>query len=81
MSVTEPIGDDPMGMLFENMLSSFAQFDNEIRLVRTMGGMKARTEQGGWVHDVPPGYVKTKLPSGIPSMKFGADSDNVKKFL
>lgn len=60
VSVTEPIGDDPMGTLFENVLASFAQFDNEIRTARTTGGMRARSEQGGWCHDAPFGYKKNQ---------------------
>ena len=55
VSVTEPIDDSPMGNLMDSMLAAFAQFDNDIRLARTTGGMKARTEQGGWPHDAPYG--------------------------
>lgn len=81
VSVTEPIGDDAMGSLFENMLAAFAQFDNEIRTARTTGGMRERTKQGGWVHDAPPGYRKTKTPSGIPTIEPDETAPNVKKFL
>lgn len=49
---------------------------------RTTAGMKARTEQGGWVHDAPAGYKKTKTLDGIPTIEpddiMGA---NVTKFL
>jgi site-specific DNA recombinase len=69
MSATEPIGDDPMGTLLDGILASFAQFDNDIRLVRTTGGMKARTEQGGWPHDAPIGYKKWRTPSGVSSVQ------------
>ncbi len=69
VSVTEPISDDPTGNLMDGILASFAQFDNEIRLLRTTGGMKARTEQGGWPHDAPIGYVKWRTPTGITSVK------------
>ena len=65
VSVTEPIGDDPMGNLMEGVLASFAQFDNDIRTLRTTGGMKARTQQGGWPHDAPYGYKKARTASGI----------------
>ena len=65
VSVTEPIGDDPMGNLMEGVLASFAQFDNDIRTLRTTGGMKARTEQGGWPHDAPYGYKKSRTASGV----------------
>ena len=81
VSVTEPIGDDPMGSLFENMLSAFAQFDNEIRTARTTGGMRERTKQGGWVHETPPGYKKSKTASGVPTMEHDELAPNVKSFL
>ena len=81
VSVTEPIGDDPMGLLFENMLSAFAQFDNEIRTARTTGGMRERTKQGGWVHETPPGYKKLKTPSGIPTLEPDESAPKVKRFL
>lgn len=47
VSVTEPIGDDPIGNLMDGVLAAFAQFDNDIRTARTTGGMKRRLEQGG----------------------------------
>jgi site-specific DNA recombinase len=62
VSVTEPISDDPTGNLMESMLAAFAQFDNDIRTLRTSAGMKARTYQGGWPHDAPYGYKKMRLP-------------------
>lgn len=65
LSVTEPIGDDPVGNLMEGVLAAFAQFDNDIRTLRTTNGMKARTEQGGWPHDAPYGYKKARTASGI----------------
>lgn len=67
-SVTEPIGDDPMGNLMEGILASFAQFDNDIRTARTTSGMRARTQQGGWPHAAPYGYIKTRMPSGASSI-------------
>jgi len=69
LSVTEPIGDDPTGSLMESMLAAFAQFDNDIRTLRTTGGMKARTEQGGWPHQPPYGYKKKRLPSGVATLE------------
>ena len=74
VSVTEPIGDDPMGTLFENVLASFAQFDNEIRTARTTGGMRARSEQGGWCHDAPFGYKKIRTASGFSTVEPNKDS-------
>lgn len=58
ISVTEPIDDDPVGRFLEAILAAAAQFDNEIRAIRTTGGMRARVEQGRWPHDAPIGYLK-----------------------
>lgn len=58
VSVTEPIDDDPVGRFLEAILAAAAQFDNDIRAIRTTGGMRARVEQGRWPHDVGVGYKK-----------------------
>lgn len=58
VSVTEPIDDDPVGRFLEAILAAAAQFDNDIRAIRTTGGMRARVEQGRWPHDVAIGYLK-----------------------
>lgn len=58
VSVTEPIDDDPVGRFLEAILAAAAQFDNEIRAIRSVGGMKARVEQGHWPHSAPIGYLK-----------------------
>lgn len=81
VSVTEPIGDDPMGNLMDGMLAAFAQFDNEIRTARTTGGMKARLEQGGWPHAAPYGYKRARTPDGIVTIEQNADAHKVKKLL
>ncbi|MCA9325176.1 recombinase family protein [Candidatus Saccharibacteria bacterium] len=52
----------------ETMLSGFAQFDNEVRTFRTTEGMKKRLEQGGWPHDAPIGYLKSRTAQGITSI-------------
>lgn len=82
ISVTEPIDDSPTGNLMETVLSGFAQFDNDIRTLRTTEGMKKRLEQGGWPHDAPLGYKKARTRDGIttiePDPKFALI---MKKFL
>lgn len=60
ISVTEPIDDDPVGRFLEAILAAAAQFDNEIRAIRSLTGMKMRVEQGEWPHDAPIGYMKVK---------------------
>ena len=69
VSVTEPIDDGPTGRLMEIILSGFAEFDNAIRTLRTTEGMKKRLEQGGWPHDAPVGYLKSRTKSGVTSVK------------
>lgn len=81
VSVTEPIGDDPMGNLMDALLAAFAQFDNEIRTARTTGGMRARLEQGGWPHAAPYGYRRSRTPSGIVSIEPNDDAFKLKKLL
>lgn len=81
VSVTEPIGDDPLGNLMDGMLAAFAQFDNDIRTARTTGGMRARLEQGGWPHAAPYGYRRSRTPSNIVSIEPNEDAPKVKRLL
>ena len=53
----------------ETVLSGFAQFDKEVRTYRTSEGMKRRLEQGGWPHDAPIGYIKSRTKSGITTIE------------
>jgi DNA invertase Pin-like site-specific DNA recombinase len=57
-SVTEPIDDTPMGKMMEGVLSTFAEFDNNIRTERSTGGMKERLKQGVWQWAAPLGYKR-----------------------
>src|SRR5690606_3937856 len=79
-SVTEPIDNDPLGRAMEGILAVFAQLDNDMRTQRTTGGMKTRTEEGGWPHDAPYGYSKDRTPSGASSIKPNDDAPLAKKF-
>lgn len=58
VSVTEPIDDDPVGRFLEAILAAAAQFDNEIRAIRSLTGMRMRVEQGEWPHSATIGYKK-----------------------
>ena len=60
VSATENFEDTPSGKLNENILSSFAQFDNDVRSARTIEGMKARLSKGLWGGKSPWGYKNTK---------------------
>jgi site-specific DNA recombinase len=57
-SVTEPIDDSPTGKLVEGVIASVSQFDNDVRSQRSIAGMKARLERGGWTFAAPLGYRK-----------------------
>ena len=56
ISVTEPIDENPEGKLLETILAGFAQFDNDIRALRTVQGMRRRLEEGIFPWGPPLGY-------------------------
>ena len=60
-SVSEPIGEEPTGKLFETILAGFSDFDNAIRRQRCTDGMSAKIDQGLWPWDAPPGYTSQKF--------------------
>jgi len=64
VSATEPFDTSPSGKLQENMLSVFAQFDNDVRSERTIRGMTRRLEQGLWTGVSPWGYMNTRDETG-----------------
>lgn len=61
VSVTEPIASDPNGQLMETILAGFAQFDNEIRAVRSVQGMKQRLREGIFPWKPPIGYLPPRI--------------------
>jgi DNA invertase Pin-like site-specific DNA recombinase len=61
VSVTEPIQADPNGKLMETILAGFAQFDNDIRALRSVQGMQQRLQEGIWPWMPPLGYKPPKL--------------------
>ncbi len=68
-SVTEPIDDSPTGKLVEGVIASVSQFDNDVRSERSIAGMKARLERGGWTFPAPLGYRKTLNTLGNPLLE------------
>jgi DNA invertase Pin-like site-specific DNA recombinase len=64
-SVTETIGEDPQGHLMETILAGFAQFDNDIRAVRSRNGMEERLRQGIWVWRAPLGYYRKEKGANL----------------
>lgn len=59
ISATENLEDTPVGRLMETQLAGFAQFDNEIRTERSVGGMTAAVKAGRYVWPAPLGYINT----------------------
>lgn len=59
VSVTEPIDANPEGKLMETILAGFAQFDNDIRAMRCVQGMRRRIEEGFFPWKPPLGYRST----------------------
>jgi site-specific DNA recombinase len=64
-SVTESIGDDPQGSLMETILAGFAQFDNDIRALRSRNGMQEKLRRGVWVWGAPYGYFRTEKGANL----------------
>ncbi len=78
-STTESISDDWIGAAMENMLTMFAQIENDMRKERTVTGMKSRAKQGAWSHDAPFGYDNTRTKEGLPTITPNEDSQKVVK--
>ena len=69
LSASEAIGDGSIiGELTENVLASFAQFDNDVRGERSRNGMRAAAMEGGWTSHAPTGYVNAKTALKQPSL-------------
>lgn len=75
-SASEPINSSTTGMLLENVLASFAQFDNDVRAERSRGGMAARAKEGCWVSKAPTGYVNVRDLLKRPTLAF--DEQNIR---
>lgn len=74
-SATEPIDDSTTGTLMENVLASFAQFDNQVRSERSRGGSVARAKDGCWVNQAPAGYINVKNATKQPTLTFASESE------
>ena len=64
-STTEPINETPVGRLMEGVLSSFAEFDNNVRIERSKDGMLEKLKQGIWVWQAPLGFYRAYKGSHI----------------
>ena len=57
ISVTQPIDTkNPSGVLQQNILFLFSQYDNDIRRLKTIEGMRERLLRGEWPCHAPLGY-------------------------
>ena len=61
VSVTVPIDARPEGKLMETILAGFAQFDNDIRALRTVQGMSKKLQDGISPWKPPLGYKTTTI--------------------
>ncbi len=57
VSVTQPIDTrNPAGVLQQNILFLFSQYDNDLRRLKTIDGMREHLEAGIWCCQAPLGY-------------------------
>ena len=65
----ENIDETPEGKLVENLMASFAQFDNDTRARRTKTGMFEALRKGRWLWRPPLGYRTPMKVDGAPSLE------------
>lgn len=68
-SVTQPLEDSPEGRLLEGMLASIAQWENEHRRRRCVGGLREGFRRGRWCTQAPVGYLNARGPHGEPTLE------------
>ena len=62
-STSEHFDDSPVGRFMENTMANIAQFDNDIRTERSVGGMREAVRDGRYVWGAPLGYNNVKINS------------------
>jgi len=61
-STSEQFENTPAGRFMENIIANVAQFDNDVRIERCIGGMRnAMQEEGRYVWRAPFGFANTKI--------------------
>lgn len=60
-STSENFENNPVGRFMENTMANIAQFDNDIRTERSVGGMKEAVRSGRYVWQAALGYTNTKV--------------------
>ncbi len=60
-STSEFFEDNPAGRFMENIIANVAQFDNEVRTERSVGGMRDAVREGRYVWLAPYGYTNVRV--------------------
>ena len=60
-STSEYFEDTPAGRFMENIIANVAQFDNDVRTERSVGGMREAMRDGRFVWGAPIGYDNVKI--------------------
>lgn len=60
-STSEFFENTPAGRFMENIIANVAQFDNDVRTERSVGGMKQAVLEGRYVWSAPIGYSNSKV--------------------
>lgn len=77
-STSEHFENTPAGRFMENIIANVAQFDNDVRTERSVGGLKEATREGRYVWKAPLGYTNTKV-LGKSNIAFNEFASVVKK--
>jgi site-specific DNA recombinase len=60
-STSEFFEDSPAGRFMENIIANVAQFDNDVRAERSIGGMRDAVREGRYVWQAPYGYNNVRI--------------------
>jgi site-specific DNA recombinase len=60
-STSEYFENTPAGRFMENIIANVAQFDNDVRTERSVGGMRDAVREGRYVWMAPVGYTNQKV--------------------
>jgi site-specific DNA recombinase len=60
-STSEYFENTPAGRFMENIIANVAQFDNDVRTERSVGGMRDAVREGRYVWVAPVGYINQKV--------------------
>ncbi len=60
-STSEYFEDTPAGRFMENIIANVAQFDNDVRAERSIGGMRDAVREGRYVWPAPYGYSNVRV--------------------